>query len=354
MTSTLTDRYIAATLRGISPDAHDDVRRELGASIADAVEARVEQGEAPDAAERAALEELGDPARLAAGLSDRPLQLIGPRYYLTWLRLLRLLLAFVPVSIGLLATIEPIGNGESIGIIVAEFFAAGVTTAMHVFFWTTLGFAVAERIALADQNTRVPAADPTAAPSDRDRRASAWTVEQLPSRTRRGAAWTVDQLPKAVAAHRSLADPIATAIVLAATAVGFWWDHAVGWIVLDGEVVEIFSPGLWPWWIAGLFGVFALSIAFQIVLYIRGRWTTSLAVANTALNLIGVSWLLTLLGRGDLFNPRLIDIIVERTGVGPEVLTVVAVVIGVGGAAIAAGGIADGWVKRARTVRCGD
>lgn len=33
---------------------------------------------------------------LAAGYVDRPLQLIGPRYFLTWWRLLKLLLAIVP------------------------------------------------------------------------------------------------------------------------------------------------------------------------------------------------------------------------------------------------------------------
>lgn len=317
MTSALTDRYISATLRGVAPDSHEDVRRELQASIADAVEARIEHGEEPEPAERAALEELGDPAKLAAGLSDRPLQLIGPRYYLAWLRLLRLLLLIVPVCVAALATIEPAVNGEGGGAIIAEFLAAGVTTAMHVFFWTTLGFAVADRIAAADPS-------------------------------RRSAAWTVDRLSVLDAPRRNIADPIATAIALVAVSVGFWWDRFIGWVVLDGEAVSIFSPALWPWWMLALFAVFAASIAFQVVLYIRGRWTTSFAVVNTALNLIGVSWLVTLLGRGDLFNSRLIDLIVEHGGIDDEVLTILAIVIGLGGAAIAAAGTVDGWVKRAR------
>lgn len=43
-TFTLTERYISATIRSLRPDAQADVRAELEASIADAIEARVEQG----------------------------------------------------------------------------------------------------------------------------------------------------------------------------------------------------------------------------------------------------------------------------------------------------------------------
>lgn len=321
MTTTLTDRYIAETLRGIRPESHDDVRGELTASIADAVDARIEQGEAPDAAEHAALNDLGDPALLAAGLADRPLQLIGPRYYVMWLRLLRLLLAIVPVCIAALATIDPATRGESIGRVIAEAFGAGVTGAMHVFFWTTLAIVIMERTNAASGHTRE--------------------------------AWTVDRLPQVTVSTRGAADLIATTIVLIVAALGFWWDRAFGWIVLDGEAIAIFAPALWPWWMTGLFALFALIVLFQVVLFIRHRWTTALAVVNTALNALGVSWFLTLLGRGELFNDRLIEVLVAHSGVTDETLLVVAIVIGFAGAAIAAGGIVDGWVKRAKDSRIG-
>ena len=99
MTTTLTQRYIAATVKSLSPAAQVDVRAELEASIADAIEGRVEQGEKREDAERAVLTELGDPAVLAAGYADRPLHLIGPRYYVTWWRLVKLLLMIVPVCV---------------------------------------------------------------------------------------------------------------------------------------------------------------------------------------------------------------------------------------------------------------
>src|SRR5690606_21615629 len=96
MTTTLTDRYIAATVRSLPPQLQAEVRDELRASIADAVDARTEQGEPLEAAGRAVLSELGDPSILAAGYADRPLHLIGPKYFLTWWRLLKVLVAIVP------------------------------------------------------------------------------------------------------------------------------------------------------------------------------------------------------------------------------------------------------------------
>ena len=43
-TATLTERYISATIRSLTPEVQDDVRAELQASIADAIDAKLEQG----------------------------------------------------------------------------------------------------------------------------------------------------------------------------------------------------------------------------------------------------------------------------------------------------------------------
>ena len=67
--TTMTDRYIAAALKGVRAEQRQDVAAELRGSIADAVDARMAQGDAPEAAELAVLVELGDPIRLAAEYS---------------------------------------------------------------------------------------------------------------------------------------------------------------------------------------------------------------------------------------------------------------------------------------------
>ena len=81
MKTTLSERYITATINELPAEMHDDVRPELQASIADAIAGRIEQGDEHEAAERAVLSDLGDPSILAASYADRPLHLIGPRYY---------------------------------------------------------------------------------------------------------------------------------------------------------------------------------------------------------------------------------------------------------------------------------
>jgi hypothetical protein len=71
--ATLTQRHVAAVACGVPEDQRSDVERDTAAAIADLTEARLAAGEEPDAAERAALLELGDPVRLAAAYSSRPL-----------------------------------------------------------------------------------------------------------------------------------------------------------------------------------------------------------------------------------------------------------------------------------------
>src|SRR5690625_6072605 len=102
-----------------------EVRTESAASIADAIEARVSSGEDRDTAERAVLTELGDPAVLAAGYADRPLQLIGPKYYMHWWRLLKRMLVVIPPIVFVVVIIAQLIASDNIGTVISE--AVGVT-----------------------------------------------------------------------------------------------------------------------------------------------------------------------------------------------------------------------------------
>ena len=141
--STLTDRYVFAALRSIPEAQREDIERELRGSITDDVEARVENGQPPAAAETDVLTALGDPVRLAARYTGRPLYLIGPDLFLDWWRLLKTLLVIV-VPIAFLAVVliqmaldpgDPAGAfGTAIG--------TAVNVVVHLGFWVTLVFAV--------------------------------------------------------------------------------------------------------------------------------------------------------------------------------------------------------------------
>ena len=75
------ERYVATVLEPIAENQRSEVRTEIRGAIGEMVGQRIEAGEPEDVAVRAALNELGDPARLAASYSDRQQYLIGPGWY---------------------------------------------------------------------------------------------------------------------------------------------------------------------------------------------------------------------------------------------------------------------------------
>jgi len=322
-TATLTERYIAATVKSLRPDAQDDVRAELQASIADAVEARLEQGEAPGDAERAVLTELGDPGILAAGYADRPLHLIGPRFYLTWWRLLKLLLIIVPVCVlGAVALGQTI-SGAAVGEIISSSIVAAGGAIIHICFWTTLVFVVLERTG------------------------SSTSIDE----------WDVDRLPEITDDGAGRNELIASLVFLGLAVGALLWDRLRGFV--PGETLPILNPNLWPWGIGILFALIAAEAVFAVLVFRRRGWSTSLAVVNTVLALAFLAWALVLLVRGELVNPEFLSHVAAAGGDGfaagdaeaageGGIFRILAVLLGFGIAGGVAWDIVDGWIKTVR------
>ncbi len=326
-TATLTERYIGATIRSLKPEAQDDVRAEIEASIADSIEARLEQGESAADAERAVLAELGDPGILAAGYADRPLHLLGPKYYLTWWRLLKLLLWIVPVSVVGALVLGLLLSGATVGETIGQAVSVGLTVAVHVCFWTTLVFVVLERTG-ADT----------------------------------GVKWDVDQLPDAQEDGAGRSELIASLVFLGIAAVALLWDRVRGFVVADGEGLPILDPQLWPWWIGLLFALLVAEAVFAVVVFRRGGWSTGAAVVNTVLALAFLAWVLVPLVRGELVNPEFLAHVTAAGGEGfaagdaeaageGGILRILAVLLGFGVAAGVVWDVIDGWRKAVRARR---
>lgn len=316
MPATLTERYISATIRSLPAESQEDVRAELAASIADAVEARTAQGEDPEAAEREVLTGLGDPAVLAAGYADRPLHLLGPRHYLTWRRLLIVLLWIVPacalVGVGLSQALI----GADVGTIIGEALGTALTAAVHVAFWTTLVFVVLER---------------TGAET--------------------GEAWSVDDLPEPKETGTGRTDLVASLVVLGLVLAALAWDRLIGLVRLEGEWMPVLHPDLWPLW-GSVLVVIVLAEAVQaVVLHARGRWSTGLAVVSTVLAVAFVSWALTLFGNGRLLNPELLEMARTVGGIDAEAMHTLGVILVVSIVAISGWDVVDGWLKTHRDRR---
>lgn len=327
-TTTLTERYISATIRSLPPEAQGDVRAELEASIADAVEARLEQGEAPEAAERAVLTELGDPGALAAGYADRPLYLIGPRYYLMWWRLLKLLLLIVPVCVFGAVALGQVISAAPVGEVISTSILATGGAILHICFWTTLVFVILER------------SGSTAALTE----------------------WNVDQLPEPAQDGAGRSELIASLVFLGISVGALLWDRFRGFVQVDGQALPILDPDLWPWGIGVLLLIIVAEAVFAVVLFRAGRWSPRLAVVNTILAVAFLAWALVLLFTGELVNPDFLAHVEAAGGEGfaagqagaadeGGVFRILAVLLGFGVAAGVGWDIVDGWRKAARARR---
>jgi hypothetical protein len=295
--ATLTERYVAAVARGVPEDQRPDVERDTAAAIADLTEARVAAGEGPDAAERAALLELGDPVRLAAEYSSRPLQLIGPAIYPDYVRLLGVLLAVVlPLTAVGVTLGNLLAHGDP-----GRTAANAVTTTLSVFvqlcFWVTAVFAVLERTGNGKPLTR-------------------WQPEQLHD----------------VPAHGQprLGDTVAS-VVLSLAVVGYiLWQQFRSPFAIGGVPVPLFDPALWNFWLPYFIVVLLAGVALEIFRFRTGGWRWPLFAVNVVLDLAFALPALWLLSAGALLNPEFTGRLpwwdIARPSIGA---TIVVVIVGV-------------------------
>ncbi|WP_308796831.1 permease prefix domain 1-containing protein [Agromyces silvae] len=320
-TASLTDRYVYAAARTVPEAQRAEVERELRERIGDETDALIETGHAPDEAERAALTELGDPLVVAADYVDRPLRLIGPRYYPMWLRLLKLLYAIVlPIAAGGVL-LGQIISGAPIGAAIGTTVVTAIQVTVNIGFWTTLVFAVLERTTSGHDLTLT------------------WTPDQLP------------ELPHPTSGNRSnrLSELIGSLVFLGLFAVAlvvqqFGMAFRGG---PDGGAVPVLNPELWSFWIPFFLALIALEILFAVAVYAWG-WNWWLVAGNLALNVAFTVPALWLLLTGQLFSDAFIELIRWPWGdAGPIVIAfVVVATIGV-----AIWDVVDGAIKAYRASR---
>lgn len=267
--TTLTDRYVEATLRRLPPGQRPDLERELRSSIADAIDDRVTAGEEPAAAEGAVLTGLGDPARLAAGYSSTPLHLIGPNLFLDYKRVLTALtVTVVPIVVTVVAVVRGL-DGASPGTMAGGAIGAGITTAVHIAFWVTLLFAALERGGKS--------------------RAPNWTPDTLPAPPSRRMRYTELIL-------ESVATVGFSALILVSPAVGPKADAT-------GTPVPILNPWLWESGVVYLFiALVVASLAVAFAKYHAG-WRAPLALSGALVQIAPSILLIWLAANDKVINP---------------------------------------------------
>jgi hypothetical protein len=276
-TDTLTDRYVWAVLKGLPEAKRLDIDRELRASIADEVDARVAAGEDAAAAEHAVLLELGNPDRLAASYTGRTLGLIGPELYPGYVGLLKMLYVLVlPLVVGVYLIVQLVTGAEQGGAI-GSTVAVALSLVVHLGFWTTLVFAIAERTGTTMKN--VPSIDD--GPFD---------PAKLPT--------------MAVNTGTARSDLIASLVVLLLIPIALVWQQFAPFIGDDGDPLPVLQPSLW---LVYFVGVAVLAAGMAVALYRRGRWTWLLVAVNAVLGLAFTVPIVVLLWTQQLLNPVLLE-----------------------------------------------
>jgi hypothetical protein len=315
----LTDRYVSAVLRAVPRPQRADLEPEIRALVADAIEARSgEPAPNAEAAERAALAELGDPRVLAGRYSEQPQYLIGPTWFAEWKRLLTLLLPIiVPIVTAVVLTANLL-SGNTAGQAITAGIGTAVTVTLQILFWVTLTFAIIERAAGHESIKIKP--------------------------------WTVDDLPELPDDGRiSIVDAIATVIANVVVVVGILWVQLQPPIVIDGQPFPLFDPALWSFWLPYFIVVSLLEIGFTIALYMRGRWTWTFATINAALGAASAIPIVWLLLNDLLFNPALVAAVGDAAD--GTWLEVTGIVTGVTVVVIVASDVINGFRKAAATAR---
>ncbi|WP_067492021.1 HAAS signaling domain-containing protein [Actinomadura hibisca] len=291
-TDTLTERYVHEVVRRIPAGQRDDIADELRATIADTVEGHRDAD--PAAAERAVLTEMGDPVRLAARYSGRPLALIGPELYPAYLRLLKLLLAtvlpLVTVAASAVDLLDGKGAGDAVGAGIGAFFVVGA----QLVAWPTVVFALIER-------TR------------RD-------GEPLPGTP----TWTPDDLPEVPQQEGGRVAGMVSAVWNALLLGLIVWQHTAEPVRTDGKRLQVLDPALWSGWIWPVLAGLAALVAIDLVRVGTRGWTVPLAAAHAVAQAVFALPLAWILHERLFFNPEFLGTVNGGLTVRDEFYTVAA------------------------------
>lgn len=143
----LIDLYIQEVTKRLPMKTREDIALELKSTIEDMLPDNYTEEDVKEV-----LFSLGNPAVLASNYQERPMHLIGPRYYDLYLSLLKMIL---PIAMGITMLVLVVTSifsysGETslldmILTILGEGIWGVISTGIQVFFWLTLVFAIIER-----------------------------------------------------------------------------------------------------------------------------------------------------------------------------------------------------------------
>ena len=291
---TLIDLYVQEVTRRLPEHSRDDIALELRSTIEDMLPDEYSEQDV-----KAALSKLGDPAILASGYLDRPMHLIGPRFYDLYLQLLKMILP-IAAAISIVSVIAErvvaYDGSEAVLNVILDTLGHGiwkvVSAAIQLFFWVTIVFAILERT----PNRKTGAASSCFRP---------WKPDDL-----RNIAFI--PIEKAISKGEVFGSLLWTAIW---ATVYFNAVHLVGVYEKGPEGLVFVTPtfnqevllSYWPLVVL----VIALEAATAIYKWTAAQWTRRVALLNAVMHLVSSVIFVVVISDGQLFNPSFVSYITD-------------------------------------------
>ncbi|PDZ65223.1 hypothetical protein CON30_17315 [Bacillus cereus] len=289
----LIDIYVEEVAKRLPEKNREDIILELRSTIEDMLPDDYSEND-----EKRVLEKLGSPVSLANGYLDRPMHLIGPRYFDVYTTLLKMIIPIAAV-IALIAMVAEnfVGyNGEQAVLnVILNLIGKGIgeiiEVGLHVFFWLTLVFAILER-------------------TDKDKGTQPLTTSLKK--------WTPDDLKntsyvpkkKAISKFEVFGGLMWTAIW---ATLYFYANHLVGVYHGTENGLKFVTPTfnqdvlLQYWPIVVIMIVF--EIAISLYKFVQGQWTKKLAIGNAFLQIVGTIVFIVIVVNPHLFNEGFITFV---------------------------------------------
>ncbi|MED3760353.1 hypothetical protein P4555_14940 [Peribacillus frigoritolerans] len=283
----LIELYIQEVTRRLPEKNRADIALELQSTIEDMLPEDYTEQDV-----KTVLLKLGDPVTLASGYRDRPMHLIGPRYYDVYISLLKMILPIAAV-ISLIALVgdnpfRDTGNTvmEAILKIIGKGISGIISTGIQVFFWLTLSFAILERLDTSKDQS----------PVTKDLKP--WTPENLkdiPNISKKKAVTMVE-----VFASLLGLSVFAALYFNAANLLGVY-EKRNGSLIF---VTPSFNQDvLNSYWLL-VSGVIIIGVLLAIYKLVLGRWTLKLAFFHAIYQLLYTLAFIIIISNPDLLNPE--------------------------------------------------
>jgi len=289
------DLYIQEVTRRLPEKSREDIALELRSTIEDMLPDDYTEEEV-----KSVLEKMGNPAILASGYLDRPMHLIGPRYYDVYINLLKIILPIAGVIslISLIATTMFSYSGDEAALnIILDLAGHGIwevlSTGIQVFFWLTVVFAIIERTDHKQSQTPLTACF------------KEWTPDDLNN---------IPYIPKekAISKVEVFLGLLWTAIWAsvyfnAASLLGVYEKGSNGLEFVTPTFNQEVLISYWPLVVI----VIGLEIALDMYKLKTGHWNRKIAVLNTVMHVVSSVVFIIVISNNQLFNPTFVTYITD-------------------------------------------